>query len=102
MAKVVVISGASAGIGRATAREFGKGGYAVGLLARGQAGLDAARRAIEQEGGRALAVPVEVSDADAVAAAPARIEREVGEIDVWVNVAMPAVLGEVRHKSAEE
>jgi short-subunit dehydrogenase len=102
MAKVVVITGASAGIGRATAREFGKRGYAVGLLARGQAGLDAARREIEQEGGRALAVPVDVSDADAVEAAADRIERELGEIDVWVNVAMAAVLGEVRHTSAEE
>src|SRR5690349_21884894 len=102
MARVVVISGASAGIGRATAREFGKRGYAVGLLARGQAGLDAARREIEQEGGRALAVPVDITDADAVEAAAERIESELGEIDVWVNVAMAAVLGEVRHTSSDE
>src|SRR5689334_762501 len=102
MAKVVVISGASAGIGRATACEFGKRGYAVGLLARGQAGLDAAQREIEENGGRALAVPVDVTDADAVEAAAERIESELGEIDVWVNVAMAAVLGEVRRTSADE
>jgi short-subunit dehydrogenase len=102
MSRVVVISGASAGIGRATAREFGRRGYAVGLLARGQAGLDAAKREIEQAGGRAFAVPVDVTDADAVEAAAEQIERELGEIDVWVNVAMAAVLGEVRNTSADE
>src|SRR3954452_6751349 len=102
MDKVAVVSGASAGIGRATARELGHRGYAVGLLARGEAGLRAAQREIEQAGGRALVVPVDVSDADAVEAAADRIERELGEIDVWVNVAMAAVLGEVRHTSAEE
>jgi NADP-dependent 3-hydroxy acid dehydrogenase YdfG len=98
----VVVSGASAGIGRATAREFGARGYSVGLLARGEAGLEAARSEIEEGGARALAVPVDVSDADAVDAAAERIERELGPIDVWVNVAMAAVLGEVRHTSADE
>src|SRR4051794_15294171 len=102
MSKVAVVSGASAGIGRATARELGRRGYAVGLMARGEAGLRAAQREIEQGGGRALAVPVDVTDADAVEAAAARVEAELGEIDVWVNVAMAAVLGEVRSTSADE
>jgi short-subunit dehydrogenase len=102
VSKVVVISGASAGIGRATAREFGRRGYAVGLLARGEAGLRAAQREIEADGGRALVVPVDITDADAVDAAADRVERELGGIDVWVNVAMTAVLGEVRHTSALE
>src|SRR3954465_10709091 len=102
MDKVAVVSGASAGIGRATARELGHRGYAVGLLARGEAGLRAAQREIEQAGGRALTVPVDVTDADAVEAAAARVEAELGEIDVWVNVAMAAVLGEVRDTPADE
>src|SRR3954454_9836541 len=102
MDKVAVVSGASAGIGRATARELGRRGYSVGLLARGEAGLRAAQREIEQEGGRALTVPVDVADAGAVEAAAERVEQELGEIDVWVNVAMAAVLGEVRHTSADE
>jgi short-subunit dehydrogenase len=100
--KVVVISGASAGVGRAAVREFAARGYAIGLLARGGAGLCAAQREAESRGGSAVAVPVDVSDAEAVEAAAARVERELGEIDVWVNVAMTAVLGEVRHTSADE
>src|SRR3954447_22726093 len=102
MSKVAVVVGASAGMGRATARELGRRGYSVGLLARGEAGLRAAQREIEQEGGRALTVPVDVADADAVDAAAERVEQELGEIDVWVNVAMAAVLGEIRHTSADE
>jgi short-subunit dehydrogenase len=100
--KVAVVSGASAGIGRATARELARRGYSVGLLARGEGGLRAAQREVEEAGGRALYVPVDVADANAVDAAAERIESELGEIDVWVNVAMAAVLGEVRHTSAEE
>src|SRR5437763_16604485 len=99
---VVAITGASAGVGRAAAREFGSRGYAVGLIARGIAGLQGAQRDAEAEGARALARPTDVAGPDGVEAAAARIEHELGPIDVWVNVAMTAVLGEVRATSAAE
>ena len=99
---VVAITGASAGIGRAAARAFAARGYAVGLIARGDAGLRGARSDVEAEGARAVAVPTDVADPDAVEAAAAQIESELGPIDVWVNVAMTAVLGEVRNTTADE
>lgn len=90
-AKVVVVTGASAGVGRATAREFGRHGAAVALLARGRDGLAAAAREVEEAGGKALVVPTDVSDADQVESAAERVERELGPIDVWVNNAMTTV-----------
>ncbi len=89
--QVVVVTGASGGIGRATARAFGQRGAWVALIARGERGLDAAAREIEAAGGRALVVPTDVADADAVEAAVERIESELGPIDVWVNVAFTSV-----------
>ncbi|MFL5883658.1 MAG: SDR family oxidoreductase [Thermoleophilaceae bacterium] len=88
---VVVVTGASAGIGRAVARAFAAEGAAVGLLARGQDGLDGARRDVEASGGHGKAVPTDVADPDAVDAAADTIERELGPIDVWVNDAMTTV-----------
>ena len=88
---VVVVTGASAGIGRATARAFAKAGADVAVLARGTDGLEAARREIESMGRRALALPTDVADADQVEAAAARIERELGPIQVWVNDAMATI-----------
>lgn len=80
--KVVVITGASAGIGRATARAFGGAGAAVALLARGRNGLEAAKREIEASGSRAVVIPTDVADARQVEAAADQIERELGPIDV--------------------
>ena len=93
--RVVVVTGASAGVGRATARAFGAAGAAVGLIARGHDGLDAARQEIETAGGRALALPCDVADPAQVEAAAARVEAELGPIEVWVNVAMVTVFGPV-------
>jgi NAD(P)-dependent dehydrogenase (short-subunit alcohol dehydrogenase family) len=95
VSRVVAITGASAGIGRAAAVRFARRGYDVALIARGRAGLEGARRNVEAAGGRALVLPLDVADADAVREAAERAERELGAIDVWVNNAMTAVLGEV-------
>ena len=100
--RVVVLTGASAGVGRATARRFGAEGDRVALIARGRAGLEAAAREVRAAGGEALVVPCDVADAAAVEAAAERVERELGAIDVWVNAAMTAVLGEVADTTAEE
>jgi len=99
---VVVITGASAGVGRATAREFAKRGASIGLLARGEAGLEAARNEVEQLGGRALALRVDVSNHEQVEAAALEIERTLGPITIWVNNAMASVFSPVREMEAEE
>jgi NAD(P)-dependent dehydrogenase (short-subunit alcohol dehydrogenase family) len=89
--RVVVITGAGAGIGRATARRFGADGDKIALLARGEEELEGAKRDIEAAGGTALIVPTDVSDPDAVEEAAERVERELGPIDVWVSNAMTTV-----------
>jgi NAD(P)-dependent dehydrogenase (short-subunit alcohol dehydrogenase family) len=101
-AKVVVMTGASAGVGRATARAFAAKGVSIGLIARGQAGLDAARRDVERAGGRALTVQVDVADADAVDAAAEQIEVALGPIDVWINNAMASVFSPIKEMTADE
>lgn len=88
MSKTVVITGASAGLGRATAHAFAARGDRVALLARGEKGLAGAAAEVEERGGRALAIPCDVADAAAVEAAAARVEAELGPIDAWVNNAM--------------
>lgn len=85
---VAVVTGASAGVGRATAIAFADHGFDVGLLARGAAGLDGAARDVTARGRRALPVPTDVSQYEQVEAAADRVERELGPIDVWVNDAM--------------
>src|SRR3954471_2134133 len=102
MSRVAVITGASAGVGRATVRAFAKAGYDIGLIARGEDGLQAAAREVEEAGRRALVLPLDVSDAAAVEAAAATVERELGPIDVWVNNAMLSVFSPVKEMKAEE
>ncbi len=92
--RVVVVTGASAGVGRAVARAFGARGDSVALLARGIDGLKAARREIESGGGQAIDLPLDVSDSPAVEKAASTAERELGPIDVWVNNAMLGVFAE--------
>jgi len=89
--RVVVVTGASAGIGRASAQQFAERGDTVALLARGETGLEGARADVERLGGRAGVYPVDMSDWQAVDKVTAQIEEELGEIDVWVNVAFTSV-----------
>src|SRR5918992_2394489 len=100
--EVVVITGASAGVGRATVREFARRGAHVALIARGRDGLEGARREVEGMGGRALVLPLDVADADAVEQAAEVAERELGPIDVWVNNAMLSVFSPVMKTRPEE
>jgi NAD(P)-dependent dehydrogenase (short-subunit alcohol dehydrogenase family) len=100
--KVVAITGASAGVGRATAREMARRGAHIGLIARGVQRLEDARREVEEFSVRACVAPADVADADQVERAAARIEAELGPIDVWVNSAMAAKLAEVTDTSPEE
>jgi len=92
---VAVVTGASGGIGRATAVAFGRRGWRVALLARGAEGLAGAQREVEQAGGEALIIPTDVADQSAVEAAAAQVEREWGAIDVWVNNAMATIFAPV-------
>ncbi len=91
MNQTVVITGASAGIGRAAARLFAARGASIGLIARGQTGLAAAACEIERAGGQALPIVADVADFDQVDAAADQVEAELGPIDVWVNVAFTSV-----------
>ncbi len=92
--EVVVITGASGGIGRASAREFAKHGATLALLARGEEGLESARREAESLGARAIAIPTDVADPEQVERAAEQVERDLGPIDVWVNVAFTNVFSE--------
>jgi NADP-dependent 3-hydroxy acid dehydrogenase YdfG len=100
--EVVVVTGASAGLGRAIAREFGRHGASVGLLARGVEGLEGAKREIEESGGRALVVPTDVANPEAVEAAAQAVEEKLGPIDIWVNNAMASVFSPVKEMKADE
>src|SRR5256885_16435135 len=100
--RVVVITGASAGVGRATAQAFGREGARIALIARGRAGLSGARRDVENLGGEALVLPLDVADADAVEKAAEKIEKKFGPIDVWVNNAMASVFSPIKEMTAEE
>ncbi|MGZ5095013.1 MAG: SDR family oxidoreductase [Burkholderiales bacterium] len=100
--RVVVVTGSSAGIGRATAIAFARRGWSVALLARESSGLRDAAREVESSGGRALAIPTDVADAAQVEAAADRVERELGPVDVWVNNAMATIFCEFLQISPED
>ncbi len=90
--KIAVVTGGSAGVGRATVRELANRGYDVAILARGTAGLDGAAADVRKAGRRALPLAVDVADDEAVRQAAAQVESDLGEIDVWVNVAFAGSL----------
>ena len=94
--EVVVVTGASAGVGRATVRAFAKRGAHIGLLARGEEGLEATRREVERYGGKALVLPTDVADAEAVERAAQAVEDAFGPIDIWVNNAFASIFAPLK------
>ena len=102
MTRTVVVTGASGGVGRATARAFAAQGARVALLARGEDGLAGAAEDVRRAGGTPLELPVDVADADAVFAAADRVEAELGPIDVWVNVAFSSIFSPFDEIKPEE
>ena len=101
-AETVVITGASSGVGRATAHIFAQHGCSLGLLARGQESLDATAREVEQLGGQALAIPTDVAEANQIQKAAEKVQARFGSIDVWVNNAMTTIFAPFSEISAEE
>jgi NAD(P)-dependent dehydrogenase (short-subunit alcohol dehydrogenase family) len=99
---VVVVTGASAGVGRATVRRFAADGASIGLIARGQERLEAAAQEVEAAGGRALVLPLDVTDPRAVEAAADQVEEKLGPIDIWVNNAMVTVYAPVARLTPDE
>jgi NAD(P)-dependent dehydrogenase (short-subunit alcohol dehydrogenase family) len=102
MSEVVVITGASAGVGRATVRAFAKRKASLALIARDTDGLQAAAEEVEAAGGRALPLPTDVADPDAVESAAERAESEFGPIDIWINVAMATIYAPLHRITPEE
>ncbi|HET7274212.1 MAG TPA: SDR family oxidoreductase [Longimicrobiaceae bacterium] len=100
--QVVVITGASAGVGRATAQAFARRGARIGLIARGIDGLEGAKRDVEALGGEALVLPCDVADADGIERAAGQVEELFGPIDLWINNAMASVFSPVKEMSAAE
>jgi NAD(P)-dependent dehydrogenase (short-subunit alcohol dehydrogenase family) len=101
-APIVVVTGGTAGIGRATVREFARNGYDVAILARGEDGLDATKREVDEMGHRALAIATDVADWKAVEAAADRTEKELGPIDVWVNNAFAGIFARFMDVTPDE
>lgn len=100
--KVVMVTGASAGLGRAIAHGFAKKGARLGLIARNPEALEACREEVMKLGGQAIVLPLDVSDAEAVEEAAGKLEEAYGPIDVWVNDAMSSVFSPVKEMKAEE
>ncbi|MBV4484055.1 SDR family oxidoreductase [Pseudomonas sp. SWRI153] len=99
---LVVISGASAGVGRAVAHRFAAGGYRIGLLARDPAGLAATQQELQAYGVQVSSVSVDVADALAVQEAAEQLEATLGPLAIWINAAMVTVLSPIEHLSAAE
>lgn len=102
MRQVVVVTGGSAGVGRATVREFAKAGADVAILARGKQRMDNAVREVEALGGRGLAVQVDVAESDEVEAAAEQVERQLGPIDVWINNAFAGMFSAFMDMTPQE
>jgi len=100
--KVVVVTGASAGVGRAAVRAFAKHRTKIGLLARGEDGLEATKKEVEALGGQAIVIPTDLANAQQVEAAASRVEQEFGSIDIWVNNAMNSVFSPIKEMTPEE
>lgn len=100
--KIVVITGATAGLGRALARTFAREGANIALLARDQDRLEAARKEIEEMGVKALAISMDVAEYEQMESAAAKVEKELGPIDVWINNAMASVFSPIKEMTAEE
>jgi NAD(P)-dependent dehydrogenase (short-subunit alcohol dehydrogenase family) len=100
--EVVVITGASGGVGRAAAREFARRGHRLALLARGDRGLEVAVEEAHRSGAQAIGIPVDVADPEQVEAAATKVEEQLGLIDVWINVAFTNVFGEFKDISPSE
>jgi NAD(P)-dependent dehydrogenase (short-subunit alcohol dehydrogenase family) len=100
--EIVVITGASAGLGRATVRAFARRGAHIGLVARGQDGLEGARQEVEALGGKALILPTDVADTDQVETAAAAVEEHLGPIDIWINDAMVSVFSPIKEMTPAE
>jgi NAD(P)-dependent dehydrogenase (short-subunit alcohol dehydrogenase family) len=100
--QVVIVTGASAGVGRAIVRRFARDGARIGLIARGVERLEAAAREVEEAGGEALVLPADVADHGAVEDAARRTEERFGPLDIWINNAMTSVFAEVETVSSEE
>lgn len=100
--EVVVITGASAGVGRATAQAFARRGAHIGLLARSEEGLEGARKDVEAMGGRAQVLPTDVSDHDQIEAAAAAVEQAFGPIDIWINNAMVTVASPIKLATVDD
>jgi NAD(P)-dependent dehydrogenase (short-subunit alcohol dehydrogenase family) len=102
MSEVIVVTGASAGLGRAIVERFARDGSSIGLIARGRERLQQAGATVEALGGRALLLPLDVADADAVERAAETVEQELGPIDVWINNAMVSVYSPIKQMPAAE
>jgi NAD(P)-dependent dehydrogenase (short-subunit alcohol dehydrogenase family) len=100
--EVVVVTGASAGVGRAIVQAFAQRGAHIGLLARGHEGLEGACRDVEERGGKALVIPTDVADAAQVEAAASKVEETFGPIDIWINVAMASVFSPFKEMKPDE